>query len=304
MNEQLLLSSGNDYAVAYALNESVNSIISIIAFFQVIGTHKEFDPLELNRMYILLVFELETLYDRNPKLAEIKPEPIWRHFDIIKDKLHDVEIFALEESNSNRSHLARVEKLCILSGEVSPVFTDKQQRFIDETKKISEKYSGMLLKEVKKMPIDETLNPDTTNVRAWCIEEYTVIYKPDGTILINNVLKLKKIHAGSTVERLLEQSIKNPNILFKPNLGQTARNISTVLSSAGFTPILRDIFFPIVSDDKGIIFRPKVSREETLTERINTNEIDTLLVESGAQIALRPEEELVVLGLVAPTETE
>lgn len=304
MNEQILLSSGNDYAVAKALNESVDSLFSIIAFFQVVGTLKEFDPLELNRMYILLVFELETLYDRNPKLTVIKPEPIWRHFEIIKDKLHDVEIYALEESNSSRSHLAQVEKLCILSGEELPVFTDKQKKFIDDTKKLSKKYGNLILEEVKKLPVDESLNRDTQNVRVWCIKEYIVTYKLDGTILINNVLRLKKIHAGSTVERLMEQAVKNPNILFKPDLGQTARNLSTVLSSAGFTPILRQLFFPIISDDKGIISRPIVTREETFSERIDTSEIDKILFELGAEIAVRPNEELVALGIAAPDEPD
>jgi hypothetical protein len=80
----------------------------------------------------------------------------------------------------------------------------------------------------------------------------------------------------------MEQAIKNPNKPFVPKIGQTARNLSTVISSAGFTPTLRDIFFPIVSEDKGIIFRPRVTFNEVLAEHIDTTELDKTLVKSGA----------------------
>lgn len=303
MDEKIQSSSGNDYAVAKALNESVDHIFSLIGFYQIIGPLKEFDPLELNRTYILLVNELETLYGRNPKLAEIRPEPTWKRFEVIKDKLYTIQKY-LEANETDHSHINKIEKLCILSDQESPNLSVKQKQLIDDTKGLSEKYFDLIVEATKHLPVDESLNPDTSNARAWCIKEYTVTYKPDGTILVNNALKLKKIHAGSTVERLLEQAVKNPNTLFKPDLGQTARNISTVLSSAGFTPILRELFFPIVSDDKGIIFRPEVTREQTFTDRINTSEIDTILAESGAEISVRPEEELVAIGLVAPTEPE
>lgn len=296
--------SSNDYAVAKALNGSVNSIFSIIGFYQIIGPHKEFDPEELNRDYILLVNELELLYDRNPRLAEIKPDPTWRHFEIIKDKLYSIKKY-LEENGEGHDHYIRLEKLCILSGQETPQLSTKQKRYIDDARTLFDKYMNIVVEEIKKLPEDNTqeeLGKDPRNLRYWCIQEYSVIYKPDGTILINNALKLKKIHAGSTAERLLEQSVRNPNTLFKPDLGQTARNLSTVLSSAGFSPILRELFFPIVSEDKGVIFRPKVTRDEVLDERINTYEIDTILAKAGAEIAVKSSEELIAIGLAAPDE--
>lgn len=296
----------NDYADARALNDSVNSIFSIIHFYQIVGPHKQFDPEGLNRTYLFLVNELEAIYDRNPKLAEIKPEPNWRHFEIIKGKLLSVQHY-LEENDQSQDHNLRLEKLCILSGQETPQLTARQKKYVDDVKTLFDKYMKIVVEEIKKLPEDNTreeLEKDPRNLRYWCIQEYTVVYKPDGTILINNVLKLKKIHAGSTAERLLEQAIKNPNTLFKPDLGQTARNLSTVISSAGFNPTLRELFFPIVSDDKGIIFRSKVSRDDAINDRIDTYELDALLAKSGAEITVRPSEELIAIGLASPDDDE
>lgn len=304
MNAQNHTIDPNDYPVAKALNESMNGIFSIIHCFQIIGMHKEFDTNELNRAYIFLVSELETLYDRNPKLAEIKPGPIWREFDIIKNKIYVIQKY-LEKHDTTRDHILRIEKLCILSEHETPKLSPNQQKYIESTKKVVDKHLKLLTdaleKNQKEDAADESIN-DPRNHRFWCIKEYKVVYKPDGTILVNDVLILKKIHAGSTAERLLEQSVKNPNKLFKPELGQTARNLSTVISSAGFRPTLREIFFPIVSDENGVIFRPTVSRDELIKDRIDTYEIDWILWRAGAEIAVRPEEELIAHGIAAPDD--
>ncbi len=295
----------NDYAVAKALNESVGSIFSIISFFQLIGPCKEFNPEELNRTYLFLVNELEILYDRNPKLTDIQPEPIWRKFEIIRDKIYKVQKYL--EENSNHDHMMRLDKLRILSEQEEPNFTPKQKKYVDEAKALLGKYMAMVVEEIDKTNANnpqEEKETDPRDLRVWCISEYAVDYKLDGTILINNIMKLKKIHAGSTAERLLEQAAKHPNTLCKPNLGQTARNLSTVISSAGFTPTLRELFFPIVSDDKGFIFRPTLTREQVLRDRIDTFELDKQLYLAGAEIAVRPEEELIALGLAAPDDED
>ena len=73
--------------------------------------------------------------------------------------------------------------------------------------------------------------------------------------------------------------MKYPNTLFKPDLGQTSRNLSTVLSSAGFTPTLRRLFFPIVSKSKGILFRPTVTRQQADDEKLDTSDLDLKLKE-------------------------
>ncbi len=296
----------NDYAVARVLNDSLNGIFSIISLYQTVGPLGQFDPDEMNRVYIFLVNEIEAIYDRNPKLLDIKPEPIWRHFEILKRNFLTIQHY-IEENDHRQDHDLRLEKLCILSGQETAYLTAKQKKYVDDAKRLLNKYTKLAFEEFEKLPEDnsqEELEKDPRNRRFWCIEEYSVIYKPDGTILVNNVLKLKRIHAGSTAERLLEQSVKNPNKLFKPKLGQTARNLSTVLSSAGFNPTLREIFFPIVSQDKGVIFRPLVTRNEVIDERIDTFELDTMLYEAGSKAAVRPAEELIALGIAAPDDDE
>lgn len=305
-------SQANDYAVAMVLNEKVNDIFAFIAMFQTLAWYDEFDPAELNRAYILLVNELEILYDRNPKLREIEPKALWMEYDVIKDKIYKIQKFLDKQADANhviRNHILRVEKLCILAGEDVPEFSPEQKKHIDYMDKISDKYFTALLDPTKKTPkeaLQEKLNenPDPRNERYWCIEKYAVTYKPDGTILINDVFKLKKVHINSTLDRLIEQAIDRPNTLFKPDIGKTARNLSTVLSSAGFTSTLREIFFPVVSEDKGIMFRPTVTREEVQQERIDTYELDTMLFERGVESVVRPNDELVELGLADPDDTE
>lgn len=296
----------NDYPVAKALNESVNSIFFFILSFQTIGTHKEYSPDELNRAYLFLVNELEMIYDRNPKLAELKPEPTWRKFDIIKDKIYVVQKY-LEEHDTMKDHILQIEKLCILSEHETPKLSLNQTKYIENTKILSDKYMGLIIEKIEENKEDakeEHWMNNPRNLRIWCVENYRVEYKPDGTILVNDVLTLKKIHAGSTAERLLEQCVKSPNKLFKPNLGQTARNLSTVLSSAGFKPSLRDIFFPIVSEENGVIFRPTVGRDQLLKDRIDTYEIDSVLYNAGAEKAPRPKEELHALGFNHPDDED
>lgn len=299
-------SQANDYAVAMVLNEKVNNIFTFIGMFQTLAWYDEFDAAELNRAYILLVNELEILYDRTPKLKEIDPKPLWMKYDVIKDKMYVIQKY-VEKHGVSRDHILRVERLCILAGEVAPQFNPEQKKHIKYIDEISDKYIAALQDPTKKTPkeaLQEKLseNPDPRDERYWCIEKYTVTYKPDGTILINDVFKLKKVHINSTLDRLIEQAIGHPNTLFKPEIGKTARNLSTVLSSAGFTSTLRDIFFPIVSEEKGIMFRPTVTREEVLQERIDTYELDTMLFERGVESVVRPNDELVELGLADPDD--
>jgi len=291
----------NDYAVALALNDCVLGIFSAIENYQTIGPLKEFDPLELNRAYVLLVDELEELYARNPKLADIKPEPIWKQFEMLKNSMHSIQKY-LEENDSGHLHRDKVEKVCIIAGKETPGFSPEQKKLVDRSRTIIAKYENLLIETVHKLIAEAPQEDEARPPRMWYIPEYTITYKLDGTILINNALKLKRIHAGSVTDRLLEHAIENPNTLSKPNLKETARNISTVLSSAGFTPTLRELFFPSVSDDKGIIFRPKVTRDEVLDEKIDVYELDAELHKAGAKVTLFPDDELIELGFLAPDE--
>jgi hypothetical protein len=267
--------SNKDYPLAYALNNSVLGFIAMIVMADIVGTPEGNDFHELNRAYVLVVDELEKLYDRSPKLAAIKPEPIWRRFDVLKTSSWDINEYLNDPENDlGQAHNARVEKLSIIAGNETPEFTPEQKKLLDYAESITKKYGKLL----------DVLNKDKNakKINDWQILEYTLTYKPDGTILVNQVLKLKKIHAGSTTERLLEQALKNPNELFKPDLGQTARNLSTILNSAGFTKELRDIFFPTVSNNRGVIFRPTVTRGQADTDNIDTTELDLKLKELGA----------------------
>ncbi len=265
----------SDYAVAHALNNCVLGIIAMIVMAKIVDKPEDTDVHELNRAYVLVVDELEKLYNRNPKLAAIKPEPIWRRFDVLKTSSWEINEFLEDPANDiGQAHNARVEKLMILAGKDTPEFTPEQRKLLDYADSIRIKY-GKLIDVLNQEKIAKKLTD-------WQIPEYKLTYKPDGTILINDVLKLKKAHAGSTTERLLEQALKNPNTLFKPGLGQTSRNLSTVLNSAGFTKELRDLFFPTVSKSKGIVFRPLITREQAEIDNIDTTELDKKLKELGA----------------------
>lgn len=264
----------NDFAVAKALNESVISLFELLMMYQIIVRNKKFDKDELNRAYIFLVDELQKIYDKNPELQGIKPEPTWKKFDLLLP-MYDVSKY-LEDDDGGKSHNARVEKLSMLAGEEEPRLTDDQKQLVEYVDTIIKKYSEIIVEEHKKSPKNEVELP------TFYIHKFTITYKQDGTVLINDVLKLKKVHAGSISEHLLEQCMKNPNKLFKPKLGRTSRNISTILSSIGITPIMRDLFFPIVSDERGVLFRPVVTFREALDDRIRTREFEEELMKHGA----------------------
>lgn len=264
----------NDFAVAKALNESVINLFGILMMYQVVVRHEKFDKDELNRAYIFLVDELQKIYDKNPELQDIKPEPTWKKFDLLLP-VYDVSKY-LENDDGGKSHNARVEKLSMLAGEEEPRLTDDQKKLVEYVNTLVNKYTEIIIEEHKKSPKNEVELP------TFYIHKFTLTYKQDGTVLINDVLKLKKVHAGSISEHLLEQCIKNPNKLFKPKLGRTSRNISTVLSSIGITPIMRDLFFPIVSDERGVLFRPVVTFREALNDRIRTREFEEELMKHGA----------------------
>lgn len=267
--------STNDYAVAKDLNVCVMEIILIVVMADSVGLIEDLDTTELNRTYVLLINELQKLYDRNPELTAIKPEPIWKRFDVLETLTWDINEYSSEHSiDELNTHNARVKKLCIVAGKETHDYSPEQRQLADNAETVNAKY----VKMINEANMQNKIKKDSD----WHIPEYKLTYKPDGTILVNEVLKLKKIHAGSITERLLEQALKNPNELFKPDLGQTARNLSTVLNSAGFTKELKDLFFPTVSNDKGVIFRATVTREQVNIDNIDTTKLDLKLKELGA----------------------
>jgi hypothetical protein len=269
------MNNANDYAIAKALNSIAGQMILCVVMADVVGLPEDQDIKDLNRAYILLIDELQRLYDNNSALSEIKPEPIWKRFDVLKTSSWEINQYLEDADNDpGNAHIARVEKLCIIAGKDMPDYSPEQKKLVEHTESVIMNYLKMI-EIVNKERLDKQNND-------WQIPSYSLTYKPDGTILINNVLKLKKVHAGSTTERLLEQAVNSSGTLFKPDLGQTSRNLSTVLSSAGFTTTLRQLFFPTVSNSKGIVFRPTVTREQADDDNIITTELDLKLKELGA----------------------
>lgn len=269
--------STNDYAVASELNSLAGQMILCVVMADTVGLPEDHNISDLNRAYVLLIDELQRLYDSNPTLLAIKPEPIWKRFDVLRTSSWEINRYLEDADNdAGNAHNARVEKLCIIAGKETANYTPEQKKLVEATEKVLKNYLEMI----------SAVNKERLAKKAddWQIPEYKLTYKPDGAILINDVLKLKRVHAGSTTERLLEQAVKRPNELFKPDLGQTSRNLSTVLSSAGFTPTLRKLFFPIVSKSKGIVFRDIVSRQQTDDDNIDTTELDLQLKALGAAI--------------------
>ena len=274
MNTSEQLPEGNDYAVAKALNEEILAIIVIVVMVDLLGEPKDFRLAELNRSYILLVHELETLYERNPNLNKIKPEPIWKHFDVLQTATWEINEFLEDEENDmGQAHIARVNRLCILSDIKEPIFSEKQSKLIDYAKKVFSEYGAEM----------DKLNRDSLAQKAsnWQIPKYHLTYRLDGTIWINDLLKIKKANAGSTTERLMEQAIKRPGELFIPDLNG-ARNLSTIISSAGFTQTTKGLFFPTVSS-KGIVFRQNITADQARADNIDTTELDLLLKNLGAE---------------------
>ncbi len=267
----------NDYAVAKTINNEVLSIILCVVMSDAIGLPEDYEINELNRAYILLLNELERLYSQNPELVVIKPEPIWKRFEVLKTSTWAInEYLSNPDNDMGQAHIARLDKLCILSGKEDADLSPEQQKLIE--------YSSETVKKYVQLIESARLDNNAKIEDSWYIPEYKLSYKTDGTIIVNNVLKLKKTHIDSTIDKLLEQALKYPNELFIPELGRTSRNLSTVLSSAGFTPILRHLFFPIVSKSKGVQFRPTVTHIQAIKENIDTTSLDLMLRALNADV--------------------
>jgi len=262
--------NSNDYAVAKVLSMELIPFIALVRVADKMELPEDYEINQLNRAYVFLVHELENLYNKHPKLAEINPEPFWKQFDVlITQTLKINEYLDNPEHDMGQAHIARLEKLCIVTGIESAELSSEQKKLIEQAADATQKYVQIL---------DEArLDKNRKIEESWYIPEYRLSYQPDGTILVNDVLKLKKTHIASTLDHLLEQAFKNQNKLFTPTLPQTARNLSTLLSSAGFTLTLRQLFFPVVSTRKGVFFRPVVTLQQARHEKIDTTKLDLIL---------------------------
>jgi hypothetical protein len=266
--------NANDYAVAKALNQRVTNIFDMVASNNIWSL----DITDINKSYVLLINSLKKIYTRNDKLSAISQRPTWEYFDIIEGCEREIyEYTSNWDNDTGQSHIARVNKLCIIAGKDNPAYTPEIKLIVQE----ADKAVSAFRKQIENQKLNETAD-DTE--KDWYISEYRLSFSADGIILVNGVLRIKKTQAGSASSKLMEQAIKFPNVLFKPNLGKYSRNLSTTLSGMGFTATLRALFFPTISEDKGIVFRPTVTRTTADDDRIDTAKLDLQLKQLGAKI--------------------
>lgn len=268
----------NDFALAYHLNKFAIGLFEMVAD----NLNGLPDVSTINRSYILLVNELKKLYARNTELDKISENICWQSFDRLEHIEGDVwEYMNYNNNDYGLSHNAQVNRLCISQGKETPDFPAEIKKIVDEAEANGKAFFA---------EVDDESNVE----RDWFIPEYTFTYATDGSLLVNGVrgvLKVKKTQAASASAKLMEQAVAKPNELFKPNLGHNySRSLSVTLSGLGFSDALRDLFFPQVSEDKGVVFRPTISREQADTERIDTRKLDDKLKKLGADTVQKPME--------------
>lgn len=278
--------NNNDYAVARELNERANKLIILVAeISRLYNTDEPFSEYAesinvLNRPYVLVVHQLEKLYADNETLAKLNDDPktkaTWTLFNSIESNDLDINDYCRKHKNQEDfAHIAQLNRLAIIANKEEPIYASEQHKIIEEADKVIET-SADRLREM------EAGRPNKNRVGEYYISKYTLTYADNGGIVINGVLVLKKTQNGSAPRKLMEQAVKHPNELFKPELGQLTRNFSSVLGDMGITGTLKELFFPIAHKD-GVLFRPEVHRRTADEEHIDTNELEQRLKKLGAE---------------------
>jgi hypothetical protein len=280
------LTNDNDYALARELHFRANEFLMAVSRLN--ETYNYDDPyseyhetiLLINRPYVLLVHELEELYARNKALAKLNDEPkttaTWTLFNAIESYDQDIHTHLREHKNTaDFNHLAQANRLAIIAGVETPRYTPKQKKIIEDA-------DEAFITFVKRHAEWRTRRPKKKSKSHHYILDYKLKYEVNGSIVINDVLVLKKTQNGSAPRKLMEQALKHPYELFKPELGQLNRNLSSVLSDMGITGTLKELFFPITNRD-GVKFRPVVSYTTAEEERIDTTELEKKLKALGAE---------------------
>jgi len=260
----------NDFAVAKALNERVTAIFDMFAN----NNSRSLDITAINRSYVLLVNSLKKIYTRNDELSAIEQKPIWEYFDIIEGCEHEISEYTNDWNNdTGQSHNARVNKLCIVSGKEDPDYTVELKQIVENADKAITAFLAEIEEDKSEQDND------------WTIPEYSLIYKDDGTILINGVMKLKKTQAGQASDMIMSQSLAHDgqDVPFKPKLS-TSRPLTTIIGDMGFDKTLGAIFFPTISKDKGLAFRSRITRGEADAQHIDTKELDRKLKGLNAEV--------------------
>jgi hypothetical protein len=278
----------NDYAVARELHHRANEFL--IAVSHINQAYNYDDPYSeyhelimlINRPYVLIVNELEKLYAKNNTLAKLnedsKTKATWTLFNTIESTDQDIFAYLREhKSTEDFAHLAQANRLAIIAGIETPSYTSDQKKLIDTADEVYVTY-------VMRLGEWSARRPKKKSKDYHFIMNYKLKYEDNGSIVLNDVMVLKKTQSGSAPRKLMEQAQKHPYELFKPELGQLNRNLSNVLSDMGITGTLKELFFPIASKD-GVKFRPSVNYTTADEERIDTKELEKKLKELGAETA-------------------
>lgn len=276
----------NDYALARELHNRATELLGAVSRLN--DGYNYDDPYSeyhevimlINRPYVLVVHELEKLYAQNITLAKLNEEPVtkatWTVFNTIESTDQDIYAYLREhKSTEDFAHLAQANRLAIIAGIETPSYTPEQKKIIDEA-------DDVFVTFVKRLSEWSTRRPKKKSKGYHYILDYKLKYEVNGSIVINDVLVLKKTQSGSAPRKLMEQALKHPYELFKPELGQLNRNLSNVLSDMGITGTLKELFFPIANKE-GVKFRPVVSYFTAEKERTDTKELEKKLKELGAE---------------------
>ena len=265
----------NDFAVAHYLNERAIALFSLVA-----NNNNTPDTTAINRSYILITDTLKRLYARNPELQGINMHICWQAFDRLEYIHNELWEYTNDSNNDyGQSHNAQVNRLCIINGKEKPDIAPDIKKILDEANRNVNAF------------IDELEDEDEPEVfDGKYIPAYTVSYKDDGTLLVNDVLKLKKLQAGQASDMIMSQSFQHDGQPepFKPTIA-TKRQLTTIIGEMGFDKTLRAIFFPTISKDKGIVFRSRVTRIKADAQHIDTKQLDKKLKQLGAVTENEPD---------------
>lgn len=277
--------SANDFAVARELNLLVMGMIMNVYLADYSGVAKDLDIQELNHAYILLVDELQKLYDKNPKLAVIEPEPIWHRFEVLKASAREIKKHLSNPDNDYGSaHYARVEKLCILANAETPHFTEKQMRLKDYAKStLDDYYEG----------VDEAFSQLKTNEGGGAIDPQEDGEHITNLSLVQKTLKLNVIGVTLTLKRFDSTKRFNYNLaklllarpdewVKKEDLGPAFKTIGSKVKDwpklLGLTGELKDIFISINTKEQTIMLNPRKSitpDEAAILQRlVNTSKFE------------------------------
>lgn len=292
MKDHIEPTNSEDFAIAREFHHHATELL--IAVQRLNEEYNYDDPyaeyhetiMDINRPYVLLVNELETIYGQNAALAKLNDDPktkaTWTQFNTIESNDQDIYAYLREhkslkklKNDADFAHKAQVNRLAIIAGKETPNYSPEQ-------KKIWEDAEAAYLIYLKRHTEWRSRKPKKRNKGHHFIVNYELKYADNGNIVVNDVLILKKTQSGSAPRKLLEQAIKHPYEHFKPELGQLNRNLTNVLSDMGITGTLKELFFPIVNKE-GVTFRPAVYFETAEKERIDTAELDKKLKALGAK---------------------